>query len=66
MLIFHTEAPSQIDAEIEEIKSILKESEVNMGAIEAYRVKDSEYIKRLKDLQNCKKTEMPSVASMRI
>merc|ERR1712228_590627 len=30
-------------------------SAVNMGAIEAYRVKDIEYVNRLQDLQSCKK-----------
>merc|ERR1712087_700211 len=46
---------SQIDAEIAEIRNSLSASAVNMGAIEAYRVKDIEYLNRLQDLQNCKK-----------
>merc|ERR1712129_677811 len=46
---------SEIDAEIAEIRSSLSSSAVNMGAIEAYRKKDIEYMNRLQDLQTCKK-----------
>eukprot|EP01083_Nonionella_stella_P295727 1004978_1 len=46
--------PGIIDKEIEDIRDILDRSHVNMGAIEAYRVKDTEYVDRLKDLQGCK------------
>ena len=46
---------SKIDEEIDEIKHILQRSKVNMGAIEAYRKKDGEYVTRLRDLQSCKK-----------
>eukprot|EP01083_Nonionella_stella_P085243 236257_1 len=45
---------SAIDSEIEEIQSVLSASAVNMGAIDAYRVKDSEYVNRLQDLQSYK------------
>merc|ERR1712154_627450 len=46
---------SRIDSEIESISNSLKASAVNMGAIDAYRIKDIEYLNRLQDLQNCKK-----------
>merc|ERR1712228_21824 len=46
---------SQIDAEIADIRASLSSMSVNMGAIDAYRKKDGDYMKRLQDLQNCKK-----------
>merc|ERR1719474_1134887 len=44
----------RIDAEIEEMKAAIQASSVNMGAIDAYRRKDDEYVRRLQDLQSCK------------
>jgi len=43
-----------IDGEIEEIKAAIQASSVNMGAIDAYRKKDDEYVRRLHDLSSCK------------
>jgi len=43
-----------IDREIEDIKAAIDAASVNMGAIDQYRMKDDEYVRRLQDLQSCK------------
>jgi structural maintenance of chromosome 4 len=43
-----------IESDIVEYKTQLQSSKVNMGAIEAYRRKDSDYVRRLHDLESCK------------
>merc|ERR1712013_215108 len=43
-----------LDKEMEEIRGVLDSAQVNMGAIDAYRTKDEEYVHRLQDLSVCK------------